>query len=969
MAAQPGKTEDLASLTNLNEAILLNKLKARYDEDDIYTYVGDILVAIDPFKQLSIYDKKHMTKYKNVARNQNPPHIYAVSNAAYYQMVNYNKHQCCVISGESGAGKTESCKYIIAQLVELSQGQTKTMLEQSIIKVNPLLEAFGNAQTLLNDNSSRFGKYIQLKFRNGQIVGAKINEYLLEKSRVVYQNPGEQNFHIFYCLFAGLNQNMKTKLKLDNPDKYQYMCEGSAVLRSKMQVKKDQFEELQNAMDLVGFEADNQENLFICLAAVLNMGNIEFGDDDNEYSFVKDKSGPLTTTAELMGIDPNLMEDILTVSITVARGESIKRHLNQEKAGASRDAIAKSLYDRLFRWIVNRINQLLAPSAEDMAQAVEIGILDIFGFEKCDTNSFEQLCINLASEQLQFFFNQHVFMLEQQEYKSEGIDVSNINFKDNRNILEFFLAKPIGVLALLDEECAFPKATDTTFVQKLHKHFEKLPFYSKPKTTATDYFTVSHYAGQVEYDGAGFLEKNRDSLPGGANELMQASKNLLIELIYKGTITRTGSLALGSVFSHRTGRLKKRPSHPPPCVSGAKGLTVGAQFKNSLQVLIEKMNQANPHFVHCIKPNHSKVPNKFDDKYVTTQLSCTGMLETTRIRKEGYAIRLTFEEFVERYKYLAAQVTMASTAANCRKILMTTKLEGYQIGKSKIFLKYWHVDRLIQLLEAVHKAADMTEKQTDLHTPPKEVTTEESSGDEHGPNADENGDVFVAFKGRFNKFGKEGTKQASVRWFKATQSDAVKTSTGQVQIWFHGIITRRQAEQRLVDKPNGSFLIRVSESQFGYSLSFRVVSRCKHFLLKQVNSGKYIVVGESRVHKTLEELVLFYQKHPINVEGDILTLACAAEDQCENDHMGTLMGHGSSSHEDQPPQLPPRMLSVSHGHGPPPPTMGSISGQHGKLSSSPMTGRSPKLSTSRGTKMRGPPGSENGPPLPPRSKK
>ncbi|XP_062516567.1 myosin-IIIb-like [Corticium candelabrum] len=948
-----GNVDDLASLARLDEKALLGELETRYNNDVIYTYVGDILVAVNPFKTLPIFDKKHAAKYRKVVKSQVPPHIYYVADATYQMMQETGRNQCCVISGESGAGKTESAKYVIKQLIELCHG--KTSLEQKIIQVNPLLEAFGNAQTIMNDNSSRFGKYIQLKFRQGQVLGAKINEYLLEKSRVVRQAPYERNFHIFYYLFCGLDEEDQAKYCLGDASDKRYLSNGAGPLRTHKAELTKGYGELEAAMDLVGFEATEQENLYVALGGILNLGNVEF-EGDSDKSMVKDPELALKNAAVLFGLDPMQLADTMTVSMTVARGEQIRRNLGVHKAEDARDAIAKVIYSRLFSWIVNRINSLLAPPvAVKQSEIFEIGILDIFGFEKFDHNSFEQICINLANEQLQFFFNQHIFTLELEEYKREGISAADVKFSDNKLILSFFLQKPIGLLALLDEDCFFPKASDLSFLEKLTKNFKKLDFFERAKDTSSTFFAVQHYAGKVDYDTDGFLEKNRDTLPSGVTEMLQISKNSLLNTIFRGTITRTGTLALQSrrAVDHKS-RMKSRAVRgargAPAGKSTKKSMTVGSQFKSSLEVLMEKMNAARPHFIRCIKPNKAKASNCFEDDYVEAQLRYTGMLETIRIRREGFAVRPTFEEFFFRFHTLAKKKVTKSSAENCRVILQGTGLREWQIGKTKVFLKYWHVEKLSELLEKVHSAATHLQRiargfiarrrfkklladgrrqaglvadfleylpnggtrikdrvvklivadkarpkdyfnpkqaapavalppppqatlpsDADLPPPPPEDEDEDDSEDE----IDDFDEVIPKRADNKNKrFGRMGTKAASVRWFKETQKAVAMQSDGRFHEWFHGIITRRDAEQLLTDKPIGCFLVRVSESRFGYSLSFRVATRCKHYMIDQTPSGKFIVVGEPKVHKNLAALVKYYQQNQVNEDGDILTIPC-----------------------------------------------------------------------------------------------
>ncbi|XP_048584244.1 unconventional myosin-VIIa isoform X2 [Nematostella vectensis] len=702
MAASIPRSNDLATLPELETEIILHELKLRYQQDIIYTYVGDILIAVNPFKTLPIYSQNVSSQYKMAVKSSLAPHIYALADAAYQAMLGKGstgpQNQCCVISGESGAGKTESTKFIICQLVELSQGTSQ--LEQQILQVNPLLESFGNAQTLMNDNSSRFGKYIQLKFHAGTVVGAKISEYLLEKSRVAMQSSGEENFHIFYYLFAGLSQEEKKKYHLQTPEKYSYLSNGWD--RRKQKANQDHFGQLQNAMDLVGFLDEEQEDMFTILSAVLTLGNMKFEEGEHEGAVIADAHASLKTAAKLLGVKSDKLEEVLTSTSTVMRGSCIKRRLKPHQAQDVRDATSKALYGRLFSWIVNKINHLLAPSIESLDQHLtEIGILDIFGFEHFETNSFEQACINLANEQLQFFFNQHIFMWEQEEYKKEGIDWTSISFQDNKPVLDLFLGKPIGILALLDEESHFPQSTDETFVQKLQKNCGDNKFFHISGRGQIDTFVINHYAGEVEYSSYGFLEKNRDTLPAGAMETLQHSDNELISTIFRGTITRTGTLALqGRVMKGNQIR-RTRVSKGRQITPNTKKVTVGGQFKTSLSVLMEKMTAASPHFIRCIKPNTSKVPGNFNDNYVETQLKYTGVLETTRIRREGYAVRMPHAEFVERYRLVAHRPSLPPSEANCRLILNKSKLTDWHIGKTKVFIKYWHTERLTQMLEEV----------------------------------------------------------------------------------------------------------------------------------------------------------------------------------------------------------------------------------------------------------------------------
>ncbi|XP_013394776.1 myosin-IIIb isoform X2 [Lingula anatina] len=950
-----GEVVDLTELPKLDEKVLLNELKARYAKDKIYTYIGDILVAVNPFRDLGIYGKDASDKYKMSKRASHPPHIYAVADATYQAMMGHSgndpNNQCILISGESGAGKTESTKLIIRQLIELCKGNTQ--LEQQILQVNPLLEAFGNAMTLMNDNSSRFGKYIQLKFKHGNVMGAKISEYLLEKSRLVRQSRGEENFHIFYYMLAGLSQEQKQKYSLGPADSYRYLSNGAQCLKKHAERLSMAYEEVVNHMDLVGFNADEQEDLFVILSGVLNLGNVTFEMNDHEAAFVTDKT-KVQAAASLLGVEAKDLEEVLTFTETFARGESIRRNYTTEQAEDSRDATAKAIYGRMFGWIVNKINQLLAPKEILGPEAMEIDILDIFGFEHFERNSFEQACINLANEQLHFFFNKHIFFMEQEEYKREGVDWTEIKFVDNQPLLDLFIAKPIGLIALLDEESQFPKATDSTFVQKLNKNLQGNKYFIKSPNAKSDLFTIAHYAGKVEYSASRWLEKNRDTIPAGVLELLQRSKNHLLQLVFKAAFTRTGTLALQNRSSKkRTTRLKKGTPDP---VTSKRKLTVGTQFKNSLQVLMERMSVATPHFVRCIKPNNDKLPKAFDDAYVNAQLLYTGMLETTKIRREGYAYRPLFSDFIERYDILLRQPRKDDDKAACLQILQTAGLNGYHLGKTKVFMKLHHIESLAVKLEEISLVAVVIQKvirgflgrryvkkkqaealqqaervQQLLHEieklgiqgyegqqkigeplpegyfneavydepagdygfpppPPPltedqitDTTNEETAGTGSDTDDEVLEDEFVPVKTTgMTKYGPAGTKQASMRWFRATQYDKLRQPHGGFAPWFHGIITRRQSEELLRGKQIGCFLVRVGESRFGYSLSFKSENRCRHYMVDQTASGKYVIVGEPKVHKTLNDLVAYHQKHCISNWSGLLTVPCGqAPGECD----------------------------------------------------------------------------------------
>ncbi|NWZ68181.1 MYO3B protein, partial [Acrocephalus arundinaceus] len=515
-------------------------------------------------------------------------------------------------SGESGAGKTESTKLLLQHIMNLCKGNSQ--LEQQILQVNPLLEAFGNAQTVMNDNSSRFGKYIQLRFQENTVQGAKLSEYLLEKSRVVQQYTGERNFHIFYYMFAGLSSEQKEMYGLLDPSYYRYISGrfGTQEVAERWKLK---YQEVCNALDMVGFQEQEQVDMQAILAGVLSLGNVTFEPEES--------NGSVKVSEASQGW-------LKAAAVSHKKSSQCRVHCSPVNPSVSccsfcadaRDSIAKVAYGRVFGWIVCKINELLAENVDPEVELREIGILDIFGFENFAVNRFEQLCINLANEQLQHFFNHHIFQLEQAAYKEEGLPWETITFNNNEPILNLLLAKPVGLLSLLDEQSAFPQATDKTFVDKLNSSF-KGNLHFQPARGLVLGFSIIHYAGKVQYAARGFLEKNRDTLPANVHGLFINSITPLLVPLH--------------IFHEST-----------PTLARVKCGHEAHVFHSSLMVLMERMYSANPHFVRCIKPNSQKEPGVLDNQVVLLQLRYNGLLETIRIRRDGFSWRPSFEEFAER---------------------------------------------------------------------------------------------------------------------------------------------------------------------------------------------------------------------------------------------------------------------------------------------------------------------------------
>ncbi|XP_021255047.1 myosin-IIIb isoform X2 [Numida meleagris] len=715
--------DDLVNLEVLDEDTIIHQLQKRYADLQIYTYVGDILIALNPFQNLSIYSPQFSKLYHGMKRSSNPPHIFASADAAYQNMVAFSKDQCIIISGESGAGKTESAHLIVQHLTFLGKANNRALREK-ILQVNPLVEAFGNACTAINDNSSRFGKYLEMMFTpTGAVMGAKISEYLLEKSRVIKQAVGEKNFHIFYYIYAGLyHQKKLSEYRLPEKKPPRYIDNETGRVMHDIVTKDSygrQFEAIQHCFRIIGFTDEEVYSVYRILTGILNTGNIEFAAISSQHQTDKSEvpnPEALDNAAALLSIGSEELQEALTSHCVVTRGETIIRTNTVDKAADVRDAMSKALYGRLFSWIVNRINTLLQPDKNicNTENGMNVGILDIFGFENFARNSFEQLCINIANEQIQFYFNQHIFALEQIEYQNEGIDAAAVEYEDNRPLLDMFLQKPMGLLSLLDEESRFPQATDLTLVDKFEDNL-RCKYFWRPKGVELS-FGIQHYAGKVLYDASAFLEKNRDTLPADVVVVLRTSENKLLQQLFSSPLTKTGNLAQARArvtAASRSlppqlsaGRIKvdtMEVMRHPEETTNMKRQTMASYFRYSLMDLLSKMVVGQPHFIRCIKPNDDREALTFSHERVLLQLRYTGILETVKIRQKGYSHRILFEEFVKRYYYLAfkAHESPLGSRENCLTILEKAKLENWILGKTKVFLKYYHIEQLNLFLREV----------------------------------------------------------------------------------------------------------------------------------------------------------------------------------------------------------------------------------------------------------------------------
>uniref|UniRef100_A0A3Q2Y3T3 Myosin VIIA n=1 Tax=Hippocampus comes TaxID=109280 RepID=A0A3Q2Y3T3_HIPCM len=663
--------EDMIRLGDLNEAGILRNLLIRYNERVIYqTYTGSILVAVNPYQLLPIYTPDQIRLYTNKKIGEMPPHIFAIADNCYFNMQRNNKDQCCII-GESGAGKTESTKLILQFLAAIS-GQ-HSWIEQQVLEATPILE-FGNAKTIRNDNSSRFGKYIDIHFnKRGAIEGAKIEQYLLEKSRVCRQAPDERNYHIFYCMLKGMLPEMKAKLGLGLATDYCYLTMGHCTECDGRDDLTD-YSSILAAMKVLMFTETETWEISKLLAAILHMGNLRFERTyDNLDACVVVRSPDLVTAASLMEqVEPKDVMVCLTTRTLITRGESVATPLSVEQGLDVRDAFVKGIYGRLFVWIVDKINAAIyrPPSCDDNhIMRRSIGLLDIFGFENFSVN-FEQLCINFANENLQQFFVRHVFKLEQEEYNLEDISWQHIEFTDNQDALDMIANKPMNIISLIDEESKFPKGTDATMLYKLNSQHKLNSNYIPPKNSYESQFGIQHFAGVVHYETR-FLEKNRDSLHTDIIQLVHSSKNKFIKQIFQADV------AMG---------VETRKRSP----------TLSSQFKRSLEMLMRTLSVCQPFFVRCIKPNELKKPMLFDRELCIRQLRYSGMMETIRIRRAGYPIRYSFAEFVDRYRVLVPGVKPAHVQEDlrgtCQQIVLARlgRHGDWQIGKTKIFLKDHH---------------------------------------------------------------------------------------------------------------------------------------------------------------------------------------------------------------------------------------------------------------------------------------
>ncbi|KAL1023382.1 hypothetical protein UPYG_G00040140 [Umbra pygmaea] len=696
--------DDMIRLGDLNEAGLLRNLLVRHREGIIYTYTGSILVAVNPYQLLPLYTTEQVHLYTDRRLGELPPHVFAIADSCFFNMRRNKKDQCCVISGESGAGKTESTKLMLQFLAAVS-GQ-HSWIEQQILEANPILEAFGNAKTIRNDNSSRFGKYIDIYFtKGGAIEGAKVEQYLLEKSRVCRQASEERNYHIFYCMLMGMPAEQKKILSLGTASEYNYLTMGNCTsCEGRDDIKE--YAHFRSAMKILMFSENDSWEINKLLAAILHLGNIDFEATilNNLESCDIMTSNHFNMACKLLEVDPKSLEQSLTQRSFMTTRENVTKPLTCAQAMDGRDAFVKAIYGRLFVWIVDKINKAIfkPPPEESTYIRNGIGLLDIFGFENFNQNSFEQLCINFANEQLQQFFVKHVFKLEQEEYSRENIVWKHIDFNDNQRTLDVLANKSLNILALIDEESNFPKGTDTTMINKMNQVHGKGTVYIAPKNDHDTQFGIQHFAGVVHYDSKGFLEKNRDALSSDLIQLVEMSTNKLLKQTFQNELLTNNTVTSNSV-NPKMMIITPKSSLRQAADTKKRVPTLIGQFRQSLDALMKTLTVCQPYFIRCIKPNDFKKPMLFDRNLCMRQLRYSGMMETIRIRKAGYPIRYTFDEFLERYRVLLRTTLCdpkVESVQKCAECICETILAGnegdWKTGKTKIFLKDYH-DTFLEL--------------------------------------------------------------------------------------------------------------------------------------------------------------------------------------------------------------------------------------------------------------------------------
>lgn len=657
-----------------SEDAFIGNLKERYDADRIYTYIGNVVVSVNPYTPLPIYTPELIQEYVKKNMYELPPHVFAVTNIAYRSMRDECLDQVVIISGESGAGKTEASKRVMEFVSGASSGASEDVnrIKDRLLKSNPLLESFGNAKTNRNDNSSRFGKYMDIEFNfKGECSGGTILNYLLEKSRVIYQQEGERNFHIFYNLLAGASPDLLSKLGLSSdPMAYKYLNQGGAEsLKVKGMDDAKDFKQVESAMATLGFSDQERDSVFEIVAAIILLGDVTFDKASSDEDSKVADAAKVATIAGLLGMDAETLVSALTSREVRTASETVSTPLSVDKAAYARDAFAKSVYDRLFTWIVKTVNKSLLFASS--GRKLMIGVLDIYGFEIMGVNGFEQLCINYCNEKLQQLFIELTLKSEQEEYAREGIDWVEINYFNNQEICTMVEGKQ-GVITIMDDECIRPgEASDQTLLEKFdsslkgHAHYSSQSVDRSDKTLGKDNFRIKHFAGDVTYDVNGFMDKNNDLL---FVNFMKASKG-------------SSNDVMTTFFSDEEIDAKKRPK------------SAATKFKESVNSLMDTLSSKTPSYIRCIKPNGEKRAHHFDDDLSRHQVRYLGLMENLRVRRAGFAYRQKYEIFLQRYKPLCPETwpnwkgpdAKSGVKALCEHLGYS--VDDFELGKTKLFIR------------------------------------------------------------------------------------------------------------------------------------------------------------------------------------------------------------------------------------------------------------------------------------------
>ncbi|KAF1374811.1 hypothetical protein PFLUV_G00232960 [Perca fluviatilis] len=699
--------DDNCSLMYLNEATLLNNVRVRYNKDHIYTYVANILIAVNPYYDIpKLYGPDAIKSYQGKSLGTLPPHVYAIADKAYRDMKVLKMSQSIIVSGESGAGKTENTKFVLRYLTTTyGSGQD---IDERIVEANPLLEAFGNAKTVRNNNSSRFGKFVEIHFNEkNAVVGGFVSHYLLEKSRICMQSNDERNYHIFYRLCAGASEDIKKKLHLDSPDSFRYLNRGCTryfaskdadkqimqnrkspehlqvgALKDPLLDDQGDFSRMCVAMKKIGLDDTEKLDLFRVVAGVLHLGNIDFEETGSSSGgcVLKNQSGQtLEYCADLLGLDQDDLRVSLTTRVMLttaggAKGTVIKVPLKVEQANNARDALAKAVYSRLFDHVVKRVNQCFPFKTSSNF----IGVLDIAGFEYFEHNSFEQFCINYCNEKLQQFFNERILKEEQELYQREGLGVNEVHYVDNQDCIDLVEAKLVGILDILDEENRLPQPSDQHFtlaVHSKHKDHFRLTVPRKSKLTIhrnlrdDEGFIVRHFAGAVCYETTRFVEKNNDALHMSLEGLVSESKDKFVRELFENSITNKDS-------KQKAGKLGF--------------ISVGNKFKTQLNLLLEKLRSTGSSFIRCVKPNLKMVSHKFEGALILSQLQCSGMVSVLDLMQGGFPSRAPFHELYNMYKqYMPEKLTRLNPRLFCKALFKALGLNDndFKFGLTRVFFR------------------------------------------------------------------------------------------------------------------------------------------------------------------------------------------------------------------------------------------------------------------------------------------